>query len=109
MTVCPMPHLYAGGGAAAHDPGLAEMRPKPFAVFNPVDAARMGVASGEHVDLSGPGGSIRVEARVGDQAPVGVALVLADMPEAPENKLLEESGFGWATVEKAADVREATA
>jgi len=109
LMICPIPHLYAGGGAAAHDPGLAEMRPKPYAVFSIADASRIGVVTGERVRLSGPGGTIEVEARVGDQAPVGVALVLADMPEAPENKLLEETGFGWATVEKVAQAREASA
>ena len=109
LTIVPVPHLYAGGGAAAHDPALAEMRPEPFAVFHESDAKRMGIAAGDRVSLTGPGGTIDVTAHVGDQAPVGVALVLADMPEAPENKLLEESGFGWATVAKAAQAREASA
>ena len=109
LTIVPIPHLYAGGGAAAHDPGLAEMRPEPFAIFNESDAKRMDVVAGERVRLTGPGGSIEVAARVGDQAPAGVALVVADMPEAPENRLLEDSGFGWATVEKAAQAREASA
>ena len=109
FTVVPIPHLYAGGGAAAHDPGLAGMRPKPFAVFNPADAARLHATAGDRVSLTGDGGSIDVEVRVGDQAPVGVVLVVADMPEAPENRLLDNSGFGSATATLLPQAREATA
>ncbi len=109
LTIVPIPHLYAGGGAAAHDPGLAEMRPQPYAVFHEADAARIGVRPGERVALTGPGGTIEVDVRVGPQAPVGIALVLADMPEAPESMLLDDSGFGWATAAKVAQTREATA
>jgi NADH-quinone oxidoreductase subunit G len=109
FTVMPLPHLYAGGGAAAFDPAFAELRPKPFAQFNPVDAARMRLSDADRVSLTGPGGSIEVDVRVSDQAPVGVALVLADMPGAPENKLLDSSGFGWATVAKVAQASEVPA
>jgi len=109
LTIVPVAHLYAGGGAAAHDPGLAQMRPSPYAVFNAADAERIGIAPGDRVALSGAGGTIEVDVRVGGQAPVGVALVLADMPEAPENLLLDDSGFGWATAAKVASVREASA
>ncbi|MDQ6768325.1 MAG: NADH-quinone oxidoreductase subunit NuoG [Candidatus Eremiobacteraeota bacterium] len=106
LTVIPVPRLYAGGGAAAHDPGIAPMRPKPFAVFHPDDAARLGIATGDRVRLAGRGGDIEVEAQVGSQAPVGVALVLADMPEAPVNRLLDASGFGAASATRVADAME---
>jgi NADH-quinone oxidoreductase subunit G len=109
FTIVPFPHLYAGGGAAAHDPGLAAMRPRPYAVFNEADAKRLDVVAGDRVELTGAGGTIEVDVRVGAQAPVGVAIVLADMPEAPENKLLDESGFGSATVAKVAIAREESA
>ena len=109
FTIVPFPHLYAGGGAAAHDSALAELRPSPYAIFNEADAKRLDVGSGDRVALTGAGGTIEVDVRVGAQAPVGVALVLADMPEAPENKLLDESGFGSATAVKVAAAREATA
>jgi NADH-quinone oxidoreductase subunit G len=109
FTIVPLPHLYAGGGAAAHDPGLAAMRPRPYAVFNEADAKRLDVVAGDRVELTGTGGTIEVDVRVGPQAPVGVAIVLADMPEAPENKLLDESGFGSATVAKVAIAREESA
>jgi NADH-quinone oxidoreductase subunit G len=98
LTVIPVPHLYAGGGAAAHDPGLAPMRPQPFAVFHPQDAQQRGVADGARVRLRGPGGEIEVQARTGDHVPPGSVLVLADMPEAPVNKLTNSSGYGVACV-----------
>ena len=106
FTIVPVPRLYAGGGAAAYDPGIAAMRPKPFAIFNELDAQRSGIAPGDRVRLEGRGGAIEVEAQVGPQAPVGVALVLADMPEAPVNRLLDASGFGTATALKVASASE---
>jgi NADH-quinone oxidoreductase subunit G len=109
FTIIPFPHLYAGGGAAAHDPGMAAMRPAPYAIFSPADGERLGVVTGDRVALTGAGGTIEVDVRVGEQAPVGVALVLADMPEAPENKLLDASGFGSATAAKIASAGEASA
>jgi NADH-quinone oxidoreductase subunit G len=102
LRIIPIPRLYAGGGPSAHDPGMAPMRPKPFAIFHPDDARRLGIVDGAEVQLSGTGGTIEVFARIGEQAATGIALVLADMPEAPVNRLLDASGFGTATV----DVRE---
>ena len=107
LTVIPIPHLYAGGGAAAHDPGTKPMRPNPYAVFSGADARRMSIADGGKVRLTGAGGSIEVEGKVSDRAPEGCVLVLADMPEAPENVLLDESGFGWAAVEVVSGAVEA--
>ncbi|HXN09144.1 MAG TPA: hypothetical protein VN860_05745, partial [Candidatus Acidoferrales bacterium] len=54
----------------------------------------------DRVRLSGRGGDIEVDVQVGPQAPTGAALVLADMPEAPVNRLLDASGFGTATARK---------
>jgi len=109
LTVIPVPQLYAGGGAAAHDPGIAAMRPEPFAILHPDDAERLEIVAGDRILLRGRGGEIEVTARTGTQAPLGVALVLADMPAAPVNKLLDASGFGSAQVEKIAAAREMTA
>lgn len=109
LTIIPVPRLYGGGGAAAHDPGIAPMRPTPFAVFHPDDAARLGLVAGDTARLEGRGGHIDVEVKIGSQAPVGVALVLADMPQAPVNRLLDASGFGWATALKRASAIEAMA
>ena len=106
FTIIPVPRLYAGGGAAAHDPGIAAMRPKPFAIFCPDDAARLGIAPGDRVCLAGRGGDIEVDVLVEPHVPTGAALVLADMPEAPVNRLLDASGFGIATAIKVTvDVR----
>jgi len=100
FTVIPIPKLYAGGGAAANDPGLAPMRPAPLAIVHPDDAARLEIATGDRISLTGAGGSIEVAARVSAQAPGGAVLVVADLPEAPVNRLTDGSGYGKATVEK---------
>jgi NADH-quinone oxidoreductase subunit G len=104
FTVISIPKLYAGGGAAAHDPGIAPMRPQPCAVFHEDDALLLGISDGRMVTLSGGNGSITVAARVDSSAPVGSVLVIADMPEAPVNRLLDASGSGRVVVTTA--VRE---
>jgi NADH-quinone oxidoreductase subunit G len=109
LTIIPVPRLYAGGGASAHDPGMAPMRPKPFAILNPDDAMRLAVAAGDRIRFAGRGGAIEVDVQVGPEAPTGVALVLADMPEAPVNRLLDISGFGTATATKIAQAVEVPA
>ena len=76
------------------------MRPKPFAIFHPDDATRMGIEAGDAVRLCGNGGEITVNARIGSEGSAGVVLVLSDMPEAPVNRLLDVSGFGSASVQK---------
>ncbi len=109
MVVLTVPRLYAGGGPSAHDPGLAPMRPQPFAIFHEDDALLLGIAEGRMTTLTGRGGSITVAARVSSQAPVGVVLVPADMPEQPVNRLTDASGSGSVTVALAAQRSEATA
>jgi anaerobic selenocysteine-containing dehydrogenase len=88
---------------------MAAMRPKPFAIFSPDDAQRLGIAAGDRVCLSGRGGHIEVDVQVGLQVPTGAALVLADMPEAPVNRLLDASGFGTATAIRVAVDAKSTA
>jgi len=109
FTVIPVPRLYAGGGAAAHDPGLAPMRPRLEALFHEDDALLLGISDLRQVTLRGKGGSLTLPARVGRQAPVGTVLVIADMPEAPVNRLLDASGSGRVTVAVAPARQEATA
>jgi NADH-quinone oxidoreductase subunit G len=107
FTVIPMPHLYAGGGAVAHDPGTIPMRKAPYAEFSPADARLLSLEDGARIRLSGASGSIEVYARIAQHVPDGCILVLAEMPEAPHNLLLDASGIGWANVEVVAGAAEA--
>ncbi|HET9393203.1 MAG TPA: molybdopterin-dependent oxidoreductase [Candidatus Rubrimentiphilum sp.] len=47
--------IFAGGGTSAHDARIAELRPLPEAAFSPEDAAKLGVSTGDYVDLAGLG------------------------------------------------------
>ncbi|MBV8281179.1 MAG: NADH-quinone oxidoreductase subunit NuoG [Candidatus Eremiobacteraeota bacterium] len=109
FAVIPVPNLYAGGGAAAHDPGLEPMRPQPRAIFSEDDALLLGIADGRIVTLAGRNGSITVPARIDARTPAGSVLVTADMPDAPVNRLLDASGTGRVTVTPAEARREVTA
>jgi anaerobic selenocysteine-containing dehydrogenase len=44
--------IFAGGGTSAHDSRIAELRPLPEAAFSPEDAAKLGVSTGDYVDLA---------------------------------------------------------
>jgi hypothetical protein len=85
------------------------MRPRVAAFFHEDDALLLGIGDLRHVTLKGPGGSLTLPARVGRQAPVGAVLVIADMPEAPVNRLLDASGSGRVSVTVVSEREEATA
>ena len=59
--------------------------------------------------MTGRGGSIDRRRTDRSRAPVGGVLVIADMPEAPVNLLLDASGTGRVTVTLAAARQEASA
>jgi len=98
LAVVAVPHLYAGGGASAHDPGIAPMRPLPRAIFHEDDALLLGIADGRMVTLRGRGGSITLAAHVNASGTPGIVLVSADMPDTPVNRLLDAQGHGRVSV-----------
>ncbi len=70
-------HAFDGGGTLANDERLAALRPVPTAAFALSDADRLGIRTGDIVDLVGPNGSIGdLCAELRDSLAVGnVALV----------------------------------
>jgi anaerobic selenocysteine-containing dehydrogenase len=65
------------------------LRPHPMADLNPADAARLGIAQGDDIELSTPTGAIYVKANVTELAQPGVVHMYHDYPEANVNLLLE--------------------
>jgi len=81
--------IFAGGGTAAHDPSLIELRPLPQVAISAATAGRFGLHTGDCVDVEGEGATLRdllVEIRpaLADD----VAVLVDALPDAPAN------GFG---------------
>lgn len=69
-------------------PWTRSLRPDAAVDINPSDAARLGIAQGDRVELSTPQGSIEVKANVTELARPGAAHMFHDYPEADVNTLL---------------------
>jgi anaerobic selenocysteine-containing dehydrogenase len=54
---------------------LVRREPAPFVEVNPTDAARLGLAEGEAVQLSSRRGTVRLPARLSDGVPPGMVFV----------------------------------
>ncbi len=69
-------------------PWTRSLRPDAAVDLNPADAARLGVAQGDRVELSTPQGSIEVAANLTELAYPGAAHMFHDYPEADVNTLI---------------------
>jgi NADH-quinone oxidoreductase subunit G len=52
LQIVPIFHIFGSEELSRHAPGVAELSPQPYVAMNPVDAALVGVKSGETVALS---------------------------------------------------------
>src|SRR5690606_15645668 len=55
LRLVPVERLFAGGGTAQHDPGVARARPEAAARIHPDDGAALGLRDGDGVVLSAGG------------------------------------------------------
>lgn len=70
-------------------PWTRGLRPLPMADINPADAAALGVAQGDRIELSSPAGSIRVLANLTELVRPGDIHMCHSHPEADVNLLLD--------------------
>ncbi len=78
--------IFAGGGTSAHDDRLKELCCLPEAAISAADAARLGVATGDCVDLRGDGQTMHdllVEVRA--NMPQGFVALIDGLPDDPAN------------------------
>ncbi len=71
-------------------PWTRSLRPDAAADINPADAARLGIAQGDPIEISTPTGFIRVKANVTELASPGAVQMYHAYPEADVNSLIEE-------------------
>ncbi len=75
LLVVPVRRLYDRTPEFASSKLMHDRIPQPFVALNEADAARLGVASGDTVEVSADGAAVTVTAVVDDYAPQGVAFL----------------------------------
>ncbi len=101
-------HAFAGGGTLAHDERIAALRPLPEAAFSRADAERLGIRTGDYVDLVGPGGTLHdLLAEVRESLAPGEVVAIGGLSDAPANLLPERSRVRVENVRHADSLVEA--
>jgi len=85
--------LYAGGSTALFDQEFNHVQPKAEAFFHPTDAKRLGIKSGEQVELVAGGSSVKLTAQVQKSVVLGTVQAIKGLPLAPINSLTSSSGL----------------
>jgi NADH-quinone oxidoreductase subunit G len=99
-------HIYAGGGTAAFDPRVGELRPQPSLL---VARGESGLEDGDLVDLVAPDGARleRLVVRTNALLSPGTVCIIDGLPEAPGNLFPEGSLVRIENVRKAREPVEA--
>jgi NADH-quinone oxidoreductase subunit G len=106
LVVRHVEHIYSGGGTAAFDPRIAELRPEPALL---VASGEAGLEDGDVVDLVSVDGTrldklvVRTSARVAR----GNVFVIDGLPEAPANLFADGAAVSVENVRKAREPVEA--
>lgn len=74
LLAVPVTRLYDRGQTVIHSHLLDLRIPQTHAVFNPLDAGRLGIKAGDQITIKLPAGSATVEAILDEGVPVGVLL-----------------------------------
>ncbi len=85
-------NIFAGGGTAWFDETIAELRPIATATLSPATAARLGVHSGDHLDVARTNGDGTLQglvARIDAGAPQDVLAIVDGLPDAPANSIAD--------------------
>ena len=102
--------LFAQGSLTQRTDKLAELAKNARAAIGLAEASRLGVAAGDMLELSGPGGSITLPAELDDSVPAGAVFVPYALPGAGLNRLGMPVGHGLrVNVRKVALAAKATA
>jgi NADH-quinone oxidoreductase subunit G len=108
LTLVAVPSLLDHGTmlAGAHD--LLATRRDPVADLHATDADRLGVADGDLVELTGPGGTVTLPVRVGHDVVPGVVRAPANSTEASVRSLAGPDGVAEVTLARVATAERPT-
>jgi NADH-quinone oxidoreductase subunit G len=60
FELLPRPRIFGSDELSARSPGVADLVPRAYLQLNPADAAELGVAAGDGIDVDGVEGSFEV-------------------------------------------------
>jgi len=102
LRVAVQSRIFAGGGTVAHDPWIEQLQPLPQAAVSPSVAQRLGLTTGDCVDLEGAGSTMHdllIEVRAA--LPDDVVAVIGGLPDDPANV------FGGGALVRIGNIRSA--
>lgn len=102
LLLVPVDRLYAGGSTAQFDSEFNHVLPKPSALFNPADAARLGLAVGEMVELAANEATLALPVAIDRRVVAGTVQAIRRLSAAPVNALTAGSAPVAVTVAKLA-------
>ncbi|WP_374712837.1 NADH-quinone oxidoreductase subunit NuoG [Symbiobacterium terraclitae] len=102
LWLVPVDRLYAGGSTAQFDAEFNHVLPKAAALFNPADAARLGIAEGDRVELAAGEAKLALTASVDKRVVAGTVQAIRRLSTAPVNALTRGSAPVAVSVAKLA-------
>jgi len=102
LWLVPVERLYAGGSTARFDDAFNYVQPKPVALLNPADAARLGLAKGDMVELAAGEGRLTLPVELSKRVVAGTVQAIRGLSAAPVNLLTAGSAPVAVTVAKLA-------
>ncbi len=87
FTRVPLFHVFGSDELSNFSPAVEGLIPEPYAALNPDDAARLGLAEGEKVDVVTPEGSYHLPLLIRPALPTGTAGLPSGLPGFPSGAL----------------------
>jgi len=80
--IMPLPHIFGSEELSLHSPALLERLPPFCVLLNPLDAEKLGIDSGETVEISSPEGVsiLSVPVQIENTLPCGLLGITAGLP-----------------------------
>jgi len=81
--IVPLHHIFGSEPLSMFTPGVSELAPGPYLALNPYDAARLGAAAGDELEVGVEGQRLRLPLKLLPTLPQGLAGLPAGLPTAP--------------------------
>lgn len=102
LWLVPVDRLYAGGSTAQFDGEFNHVQPRPVALFNPADAARLELNPGDMVELAAGEAKLALPVATDRRVVAGTVQAIRGLSAAPVNLLTAGSAPVAVTVAKLA-------